>query len=325
MSQVFERSKSDREIISELSSRQRIAKLSDIILVMAAFGVVICPICTVIGWMIWTRYLVIGMILTALFAVLTVVCVLICVFLSKSVKKQKAKIKELTGQYIIKGVLAEKIDITEYSPNQYINEKFVRKCSILPNYNRISGSDYISGNYRGRKFIYCDLLLEWKSKDSDEHTSTTTMFKGQLMKMELGKDIGGFVRIRERENPRRSNGFFANIFGTFNPHNSIETENAAFNNQFEIKTSDDQLAFYILTPQFMESIIRLDKLADGYTNIEFCGTSVVLTFNNGRDSFEVKKTLRSKRKLEKYRQSFREELSIILGVFDEVLTKENLF
>lgn len=63
----------------------------------------------------------------------------------------------------------------------------------------------------------------------------------------------------------------------------------AFNNQFEIKTSDDQLAFYILTPQFMESIMRLDELADGYTNIEFRDTSVVVTLNNGRDSFEVKK------------------------------------
>lgn len=329
MNQDFEGSKISRDIISDISSRQRLATLSNIIVNMAALGVVICPICVGMGYLICERYPVMRITLEALFAVLTIVCVLICVFLSKSVKKQKAKIKELTGQYIIKGVLAEKIDIIEYSPNQYINEKFVKKCSILPNFNRINGSDYISGNYRGRKFIYCDLLLEWKSKkrDSNGHmrTETTTMFKGQLMKMELGKDIGGFVRIRERKNPRKSNGFFANIFGMGNSHNSIETENAAFNNQFEIKTSDDQLAFYILTPQFMESVMRLDELADGYTNIEFRDTSVVLTLNNGKDSFEVNKTLRSQKKLEKYRQRLRDELGVILGVFDEVLTKENLF
>lgn len=99
----------------------------------------------------------------------------------------------------------------------------------------------------------------------------------------------------------------------------------AFNNQFEIKTSDDQLAFYILTPQFMESVMRLDELADGYTNIELRDTSVVVTLNNGRDSFEVKKILGSQRRLEKYRQSFKKELEIILGVFDEILTKDNLF
>ncbi|MBD5097112.1 MAG: DUF3137 domain-containing protein [Lachnospiraceae bacterium] len=143
--------------------------------------------------------------------------------------------------------------------------------------------------------------------------------------MELGKDIEEFVRIKERKNPRKSNGFFANILGLGTFNNSIETENVAFNNQFEIKTSDDQLAFYILTPQFMESVMRLDELADGYTNIEFRGTSVVVTLNTGRDSFEVKKTLGSQRKLEKYRQRFREELEVILGVLDEVLTKDKLF
>ena len=47
--------------------------------------------------------------------------------------------------------------------------------------------------------------------------------------------------------------------------------------------------------------------------------------NTGRDSFEVKKTLVSQRRLEKYRQRFREELEVILGVLDEVLTKDNLF
>lgn len=322
MDQDFEGCKSDREIVSAISGKQRVAKLMNFLLVIAYLGIPVCPICALMSW---ERNPIMGMTVVALM----VVCVLMCVFLGKSTRKLKAKIKELTGQYIVKGVLAEKIDIAEYSPNHYINEKFVKKCSILPNFNKINGSDYISGNYRGQKFVYCDLLLEWETKeiDSDGHrrTRTTTQFQGQVMKMELGKDIEGFVQIREKKNPRKSNGFFANILGTVTSHNSIETENVAFNNQFEIKTSDDQLAFYILTPQFMESVMRLDKMADGYTNIEFRGTSVVVTLNNGRDSFEVNKTLVSQRRLEKYRQNFRDELEIILGMFDEILTKENLF
>lgn len=322
MNQDFKGYKSDREIVSAISGRQRVAKLMNFLLVIAYLGIPVCPMCAL---MIWERNPIMGMTVAALM----VVCVLMCVFLGKSSRKLKAKIKELTGQYIVKGVLAEKIDIVEYFPNQYINKKFVKKCSILPNFNKINGSDYISGNYRGRKFVYCDLLLEWETKetDSDGHrrTRTTTQFQGQVMKMELGKDIEGFVQIKEKKNPRKSNGFIANLLGTSTSHNGIETENVEFNNQFEIKTSDAQLAFYILTPQFMESVMRLDKMADGYTNIEFRGTSVVVTLNNGRDSFEVKKTLVSQRRLEKYRQNFRDELEIILGVFDEVLTKENLF
>lgn len=317
MNYDIEGNKSDRKIVSAISSRQRLAKLLNIVFVIAFLGIAICP---GFVFMIWERNPVMGMVTLAL----AVVYVLMFVFMGKGMRKLEAKIKELTGQYIVKGVLAEKIDIVEYSPNDYINEKFVKNCSILPNYNKIRGSDYISGNYRGRKFIYCDLLLEWETEEDGE-TTTTTLFQGHLMQMELGKDIEGFVRIKERKNPRKSNGFFSNILGPGTSNNSIETENVAFNNQFEIKTSDDQLAFYILTPQFMESVMRLDELADGYTNIEFRGTSVVVTLNTGRDSFEVKKTLGSQRRLEKYRQRFREELEVILGVLDEVLTKDNLF
>lgn len=322
MNQDFEGSKSNREIVSVISSRQRLAKLSNIMVLIAYLGIFICPVC---GLMSWDRNPVMGM----AFVALMVVCVIMCVFLGKSTRKLEAKVKELTGQYIVKGILAEKIDIVEYSPNDYINKKFVKKCSILPNFNEICGSDYVSGNYRGRKFAYCDLLLKWKTteRDSKGHrrTRTTTQFQGQLIKMELGKDIEGFVQIKEKKNPRKSKGFFANILGTGTSHSSIETENVAFNNQFEIKASDDQLAFYILTPQFMESVMRLDKLADGYTNIEFRGTSVVVTLNNGKDLFEVNKTLGSQKKLKMYQQRFRDQLEIILGVFDEVLTKKNLF
>lgn len=314
MNRDFEKSKSEREIVSAISGRQRLLRLSNIMVAIAAFG--ICFICPVCGFLGGARSPFMGVVI---WVVSTAVCVFTCVFLGKSSNKQKAKIKELIGQYIVKGVLAEKIDIIEYSPTHYINEKFVKKCAILPNYNRIRGSDYLSGNYRGRKFIYCDLLLEWKGEES-----TTTEFQGHFMKMELGKDIEGFVQIKERKNPRKSNGFLAGLFGTGSSHNSIETENVAFNNQFEIKASDDHLAFYILTPQFMESVMRLDELADGYTNIEFRDTSVVVTLNNGKDSFEIKKILRSRKRLEKYRQRFRKELDVILGVFDEVLTKDRL-
>ncbi|MBD5097111.1 MAG: hypothetical protein HDT40_08995 [Lachnospiraceae bacterium] len=170
MNQDFEVNKSDRQIVSSISSRQRLAKLLNIVFIIAFLGIVLCPLFVFI---IWERNPVMGMVALAL----AVVWVLMFVFMGKGMRKLEAKIKELTGQYIVKGVLAEKIDIVEYSPNGYINENFVKNCSILPDYNKIHGSDYISGNYRGRKFVYCDLHLEWETegRDSDGHTSTDTI------------------------------------------------------------------------------------------------------------------------------------------------------
>ena len=92
----------------------------------------------------------------------------------------------------------------------------------------------------------------------------------------------------------------------------------------EIDSTGIHADIFLVGVLFMESVMRLDEHADGYTNIEFAGSNVVLTLNTGRDSFEIKRTL-GMRRLEKYRQMFRDELGIYLDVLDEVLTKENLF
>lgn len=104
--------------------------------------------------------------------------------------------------------------------------------------------------------------------------------------------------IRERKNPRKEKGFFSGIInGTadlFNiDRNTVETENAQFNQQFKVDTSDPQLAFYILTPQFMEHIVQADMIVNGYTNIEFNQGIVTLALNNGTDAFELGKYKRT--------------------------------
>ena len=59
--------------------------------------------------------------------------------------------------------------------------------------------------------------------------------------------------------------------------NKVEMESDPFNQQFKVITSDDELAFYILTPQFMEHIVAADEKVDGYTKIEFENSRVTKT------------------------------------------------
>ena len=230
--------------------------------------------------------------------------------------------------------LATRAEIEQYNPNQYFNRDFLEHCSILPNYDRSSGSDYISGTYRGVPITYCDLHLEveQESTDSDGNTTTSyyTVFRGPVINLALRQPLNGYVRIRERKNPRKEKGFFSGIInGTadlFNiDRNTVETENAQFNQQFKVDTSDPQLAFYILTPQFMEHIVQADMIVNGYTNIEFNQGIVTLALNNGTDAFELGKYKKNDHFLDEARQRFRYELNSILGIVDEMLTKENLF
>lgn len=251
-------------------------------------------------------------------------------------EKQEKKLKVYIGEHVIKDVVAEKIDIIEYEPDKWINTDFIKKCMILPNYDRTSGSDYIKGTYKGVPIVYCDLKLEmeYQETDDDGHSTTRyrTVFHGHLINLELGQEINGYLRIKERKNPRKGKGFFsdvlkgiADVMQIKTADNIIEVENVAFNNQFEIKTNNDEMAFYILTPQFMENIIKADQYAQGYTNIEFAGKYVNIVMNNGRDSFEVTKTMRSAKALEKSRQQMRDDLNRIISIVDEILEKDKLF
>lgn len=315
MGRTIDERVSDSEIVAAISGRQRICRLSNIMIVISYFGIPACPICSLI---FWSRSIIVGV----TFATLLVVCILTCVFLGKRTRKLESTIKEMAGQYIVKDVLSTRIEVNEYSPERFINRDFAEKCSILPSFNKISGSDYVSGSYRGKRFVFCDLTLEieekYKDRNGHNRTRTTPRFQGQLMKLDLGQQIPGSIQITERKNPRKSKGFLAGLFGGDSYRGTIKTSNEAFNNQFDVRATTEELAYQFLTPQFMESVMRTDQLASGYTNIEFDGTSVVVTFNNGKDAFELKKTLSSRKRLNQYRQDFSVELDIILGIFDQI-------
>lgn len=103
------------------------------------------------------------------------------VVLEKSVNALERKIKSLTGEYLVKGVLAEKVQVEKYAPNEYINPDFVKNCNILPNYDRISGSDYVSGTYRGVPFTFCDLHLQYKDTYRDKNGRKRTRYHAKKM------------------------------------------------------------------------------------------------------------------------------------------------
>ncbi len=251
-------------------------------------------------------------------------------------KKAEKELKNYIGEHVAKPIIAEKIDIIEYDPSSKLNEKAIRASGVMPGYDRITGSDYVKGSYKGHDLVYCDLKLEYEKeyRDNDGDTTTTwvTVYEGPFVRMPLGKEMKGYVKIKERKNPKKKKGFMDDLFeaaakslGFESKESVVELESTAFNEQFEVKTTDEEMAFYILTPQFMENIIKADEYAQGYTNISFKEGVAYIAINNGRDSFEIKKNMYSEKRLEQSRQEMKRDLNQILRILDEILEKEQLF
>ncbi len=321
---------SDSQIVGKIRGHQTITRICRLFSIIGYLGIICLPLGLLFkvamgDRKIWTIMIIAG-----------AVGIPVALIGAKIGNSLSVKLKAFIGEYVVKGVVAERIDITQYTPISKTTNDIIKKCTLLPRYDRITVSDYIKGTYKQVPITYCDLHLEQEETDTDDegHTSTTyrTVFKGHLINLGLGQKIDGFVKIKERKNPRKEKGFLSNVFsgaadilGIKTKDETIEVENEAFNNQFEIRTSNQQMSFYILTPQFMENIIRADSYACGYTNIEFRGQNAFIALNTGRDSFEITKTVISKKSLDNSRQQMRGELNRILAVVDEILAKDNLF
>ena len=90
------------------------------------------------------------------------------------------KSNTLTGEYLVKGVLAEKVQV-ENTHQMSISTGLRENCNILPNYDRISGSDYVSGTYRGVPFTFCDLHLQYKDTYRDKNGRKRTRYHAKKM------------------------------------------------------------------------------------------------------------------------------------------------
>lgn len=230
------------------------------------------------------------------------------------IRKKNAKKKE-AAVGIIRSVIQEKIDLTEYSPYKHIPESAILKTNLMPSWDVFSGSDLVQGVYKGVTIAFSDIHLEnietYTDSDGNRQTRRETLFKGQWIVCELPKRIENAVRLRERPRikllPQKS---------------SAETENAEFNKKYQILTEDPHTMFYILTPHFMEYILSADLLADGQTYLCFEDNYVYIGIDNRRDAFEMRGKFEN---VDEIRARIEKEVQYIIDIIDELKQNNYLF
>lgn len=306
--------KMERNIKIEIATKQRKIKKLKIISVIVYMGVLIIPL----GFRIFNRT---DYENTYILGFLAVACLPCGYLIGKYAENKNKELKELIGCNIVKEILTERVQIIDYMPNGYINEAFVKDCSILPNFNVISGLDYINGIYRNLNFTFCDLelLSEYRdiNPDSNYSLNTVTEFKGTLITMNIRQNIQGFVVLKEkmRSNWGENKGYFNKSLSRNDSKNTLRTGNEIFDSRFDVVASDDKLAFAILTPAVINAIMKME----GEVNIQFSNNMIVIALNNGKNFFELGDINKDENKIENHRQKFRDDLSYILRILDYMI------
>ena len=260
-----------------------------------------------------------------------VAVLILFVLADKHTEKLQKKLKQFVGEYVGKDIIAEQIEIQEYKPNGCFDKDFLNSSGVLPGFSKSYGSDYIKGVYKDKQITYCDIKLEAEERDGDY--KTVTVFKGFVIMLALGKSLGDKrVRILEITKGGKVINSVVNAYANFwrmlginLEEKTVRMESEAFNNRFEVNATDEELAFYILTPHFMESIMRADELAQGRTNICFNGDKAIIAIHNNYDAFEIGKNLKNENQLQESRERMRAHLKKSLLIVDEILKKDRLF
>lgn len=237
------------------------------------------------------------------------------------------------GENIIRTAISQVIDIHQYAPTNHIDRNIVKESPILPEFDKISGWDYICGTYNNVKLQYSDIRLKkWDTYidgTGKKRSRYEINFRGSFLRLNLNSQIDGYVKLIEKNDFNRK-GLLDNMVATAKNaiglgENSIKVENATFNEQFDIFTDNEELAYYILTPHFMESIVAADKYADGATNIYFNKNYVDIAIDSRKNSFEIKGNIKNQEDLDKARMRVENDLKRVLAIVDQILTKDRLF
>ncbi|MEZ5946247.1 MAG: DUF3137 domain-containing protein [Hyphomonas sp.] len=158
-----------------------------------------------------------------------------------------------------------------------------RELGIVPGWDRSNYEDLVTGTRSGVDFELFEAHLEEKRTSTDSKGRTTThwvtVFRGQCLRFAFDKRFYGRTLVT------RDAGVF-NRFGGGNGMQRASLEDPEFEKIFEVYTTDQVEARYLLTPDLMQQLVDLERaFHGGKLKCCFDGGELYITLQGG-DLFE---------------------------------------
>ena len=242
--------------------------------------------------------------------------VLACVFGYQLAKHSEA-LKQTLGSNVINDVLNEIFETVEYNPFGRISSVSSAGMVFPFRYDKLRGSDYIKATYRGLNIELSDVELihteEKDDADGDTNSIEETVFKGQWLICNFGKELSGEVHISGKSKKLLGGSIKGNV----------KMENEQFNKQFFVNAQDPQEAYYILTPHMMEYILSMSEKSGGTVYMSFLRDGKLhVAVQTGRDFFELGS---DNVNIESLRNKFLGELHWFTDIIDELKLADTLY
>lgn len=221
-----------------------------------------------------------------------------------SVKLYKIKAKELILQKLLSYIGDFKISANK------INRSYVESLKLFDYFNRYSCDDSITGSYGLLNLDISELHLE-KVVRTRKHTHTVTIFQGILVCFKSLKKYSGYTVVKN------------NGISLFAGKEKVNLEDPEFEQYYDVYSSDQVEARYLLTSSFMNRMVQLAKKnRAGNITISFEHGNVNLAIESSKDWFEIP-ILKPATRIENYR-AIVFELINILKIIDSLKMEQNI-
>lgn len=214
----------------------------------------------------------------------------------------KYKFDKIYKKEFVKTVLEEELGEVDYQWKKGFAKKQVENFSLVQSANRFGSSDYLKAQYRGVGFEQADVRITMRTK---KNNNTIPYFIGRMIKLDVSFKTISTVQVF-------SKAFRHRALAGIDMKEVVDTEDVAFNKQFDVYAAKEHDAFYALTPQIME---KLKELANRYESIAIRmeADGLYIAINTLRDTFDanVFKQLNFFREMDLLREDVRDITDII--------------
>lgn len=177
---------------------------------------------------------------------------------------------------IAEPVLEQFLEEFQYKPSQGFSRSQLSDFRFFSgiNVDTVHSEDYIEGVYKGVGYRQADVQQKKRLNASDLYNEADRLH-GRIFIYHFKKTLNGDIVIKTQNSPH------VDVRGM----EKVEMENMLFNSKFDVYTTNEHIAYYLLTPQFMEYLLRLN--VRGETAFRFFMNNIEVLRNGVNGIFEA--------------------------------------
>ncbi|MFT5789405.1 MAG: hypothetical protein ACI8SJ_001521 [Shewanella sp.] len=198
-------------------------------------------------------------------------------WINRPIKHYKQDVKQRIYPQIFKYFGSDFI----FSRDHKMSLKGLKSSKILPHYDSASFDDYVQGTYKGVEIALNELHLT-KQVQRDKTTDTVSVFKGVVIELSSHKAFQGHTVV-----VKNRGGLINFLSGSFKGLERVKLEDPLFEKQFDVFSTDQIEARYLLTVTFMERLQALSSSFDNKIQCAFYQDRLLIMLQSKENRFEM--------------------------------------